>query len=569
MSRNVESHFALNPTNIDLPRSKFDMSHGLITSWNCGDIFPILYMDILPGDTIKLKTSKVIRMPALIAPLMDNLYMDTYYFFVPNRLVWDHWQNLMGENTDSAWIPQVEYEVPQIEAPSGGWNVGTIADYFGVPTGVDNISVNALPFRAYALIMNEWFRSTVVTDPLVIPTNDTTVTGVNTGNYVTDTAKGGLPFVAAKYHDWYTSALPGPQRGPAVSISMNGEFPVFGNGLALGLKGRQQGSSDPLFQGLGNTPQSGVISGSGAFGATPGDADVAIGTYGGSSTGNIRPLGVPEKSDFSDAADYEKTGLIADVSTGLGFSVNALRTAFQIQKLLEKDARGGDRYISILKSHFGVTSPDSRLQRPEYLGGNRLPIQIRATYQQSETANTPQGNAAAYSHTVDSHADFVHSFVEHGMLIGLAVCRYQHTYSQGLMPCWSRKDRYSYYWPVLSSIGEQPIYNRSIFAQGTSDDDGVFGYQEAWSDYRYAPNMATSLMRPTATASLDMWHLGDEYQTLPYLSDSWIREDKSNLDRCLSVTSAVTNQFFGDFWFDIDATRPMPVYSIPGLIDHH
>lgn len=563
MNRNTESHFALNPTRIDMSRSTFDRSSSLKTSFNVGDLVPFYLDEVLPGDTFKIKTSKVVRLQTLLTPMMDNIYLDTYYFFVPNRLTWNHWKEFNGENTESAWIPQTEYEVPQITAPEGGWNVGTIADYFGLPTGVAGLSVSALPFRAYSLIVNEWFRDQNLQDPLVIPLDDATVEGVNTGTFVTDVAKGGMPFICAKYHDYFTSALPAPQKGPDVTIpvSAGSSLPVVGNGNALALTGSTAAS----------LTQARYIDDSGSLNVRSFTMPVATGYQQSATTvsGDRLTLGVPTASQFGD--DLSKSGLIAINDGAVSMAtINQLRLAFQIQKMYERDARGGTRYIEILKSHFGVTSPDARLQRPEYLGGNRIPISINQVIQQSSTTSTsPQGNVAGQSLTTDSHYDFTKSFTEHGFVIGLMVARYDHTYQQGIDRMWSRKDRFDYYWPVFANIGEQAIKNKEIYAQGNEKDDEVFGYQEAWADYRYKPNRVTGEMRSSHAQSLDVWHLGDDYSALPSLSDSWIREDKTNVDRVLAVTSAVSNQLFADVFVSNRTTRPMPMYSIPGLIDHH
>ena len=563
MNRNVESHFALNPTNIDIRRSTFDRSHSLKTSFNVGDIVPFFVDEVLPGDTFNVDTSKVVRLQTLLTPVMDNIYLDTYFFFVPNRLTWSHWKQFNGENTESAWIPQTEYEIPQITAPAdSGWSVGTIADYLGVPTGVSNLSVSALPFRAYALVMNEWFRDENLSDPLVVPVDDATVAGVNTGTFVTDVAKGGLPYKAAKYHDYFTSCLPSPQKGPDVLIPVAsaGNYAVVGNGKSLGLT---DGSLTGLF-GYQSVPGGSTLAvNSGSLGSSVGTAVPSSSNLNGS-------VGVATVSQLGD--DLSKSGLIAVASgNAAAATINQLRMAFQIQKLYEKDARGGSRYIEILKSHFGVTSPDARLQRPEYLGGNRVPININQVVQQSATASgeTAQGTVTGMSVTTDTHSDFIKSFTEHGFVIGVMVARYDHTYQQGLERFWSRKDRFDYYWPVFANIGEQAVKNKEIYAQGTSVDDEVFGYQEAWADYRYKPSRVTGEMRSQYPQSLDVWHLADDYSALPMLSDSWIREDKTNVDRVLAVTSAVSNQLFADIYIKNRTTRPMPMYSIPGLIDHH
>ncbi len=546
MSRNENSRFALNPTNLDISRSRFQRDSTVKTSFNVGDIIPFFVDEVLPGDTFSIDTAKVCRMQTPLAPIMDNLYLDTYYFFVPNRLVWEHWKQFNGENTESAWLPQTEYSVPQITSPAEtGWTVGTIADYFGIPTGIPNISVNALPFRAYALICNEWFRDQNLCDPLNIPVSDATVVGVNTDTFVTDVAKGGKPYKAAKFRDYFTSCLPSPQKGPDVGLALSGNIPV-------------------LTSATDNTNLT-----SNALRSTISSSNAVIGDKTGSK--DLHLLANGTVANFGDAGAFIPSNLYADLSGVSSITINSLRLAFQLQKLYEKDARGGTRYIEVLKAHFGVTSPDSRLQRPEYLGGNRIPINIDQVVQTSGTVtgSTPQGNTAAYSLTTDYHSDFTQSFVEHGFVIGLMVARYDHTYQQGLARQWSRKTRFDYYWPVLANIGEQSVLNKEIYCDGSAKDNEIFGYQEAWADYRYKPSICTGEMRSTHAQSLDVWHLGDDYSTLPKLSASWIQEDKSVVDRVLAVTSEKANQLFADIYIKNTTTRPMPLYSIPGLIDHH
>lgn len=558
MNRNVESHFALNPTRIDMSRSTFDRSASVKTSFNVGDIVPFFLEEVLPGDTFNVRTSKVVRMQTLLTPMMDNVYLDSYFFFVPNRLVWNHWKEFNGENNESAWIPSTEYSVPQITSPSAGWSVGTLADYFGLPTGVGGLSVSALPFRAYALIMNEWFRDQNLQDPLVVPVDDATVIGVNTGNFVTDCAKGGLPYIAAKYHDYFTSCLPSPQKGPDVTLSVasQGDLPVVAKSSVVPYTS---------WPGANNSkqPLSVMIDGNGKWNDI-GDGDLGV-------VGN--KMQIDSVATWKGGFNAVPNNLWA-VNSGNAIiaTINQLRMAFQIQKLYERDARGGTRYIEVLKSHFGVTSPDARLQRPEYLGGNRVPINVNQVIQQSGTgagADTPQGTVVGMSQTTDSNHDFIKSFTEHGYIIGVMVARYDHTYQQGIERHWSRKTRFDYYWPVFANIGEQAVLNKEIFAQGTAKDDEVFGYQEAWSDYRYKPNRVTGEMRSAYEQSLDVWHLADDYASLPSLSDSWIREDKNTVDRVLAVKSSVSDQLFADIYVSNRATRPMPMYSVPGLIDHH
>lgn len=489
---------------------------------------------------------------------MDNLYLDTYYFFVPNRLVWEHWRELMGENTESAWIPQTEYQVPQITAPTGGWNIGTIADYFGIPTGVANISVSALPFRAYSLIVNEWFRDQNLKDPLETPKSDATVTGVNTGNYITDCAKGGLPFKAAKLHDYFTSCLPSPQRGPDITIPITGEAPVYthtNNDFSVWPNSGSQ--IYPLFWYNSDNK-----------------------TLAGNTNGFLSPVYLTDSGsmlypptttvDTTESHSLAPANLHTDLSKASAATVNQLRLAFQLQKMYEKDARGGTRYQEMIKSHFGVSSPDARLQRPEYLGGERVPININPVIQTSSTTtSSPQGTVAGMSVTSDTHGDFIQSFTEHGLIIGLCVARYEHTYQQGLNRYWSKKSRTDFYLPVLANIGEQPVRNGEIYAQGTVADNQVFGYQEAWADYRYKPSIVTGEMRSNHNKTLDSWHFADNYSSQPYLSSDWIDEDKAPVDRALAVQSSVSNQIFVDFFVQNETTRPMPVYSVPGLIDHN
>lgn len=571
MTRNASGLFSENPA-VDVRRSRFDRSSSVKTSFNVGDLVPFYLDEVLPGDTFTVDTSKVVRLQTLLTPVMDNIYLDTYYFFVPNRLVWSHWKEFMGENTESAWYPAVEYSVPQLLSPAAGWNVGTIADYFGVPTGVPNLSVNALPFRAYALICNEWFRDQNLSDPVNVPLTDSNQQGVNTGNFITDLSLGGLPYTAAKYHDYFTSCLPSPQKGPEVTIPVtsSGLMPVYS--LSQAVPSAPEGETFMQFRNLG----SGTLNSGGlAYMSTNPESGVNVpfgdvGLYGRVNT---------QVTGFSgDGTKFAPSNLWANVNVDNVTTINQLRLAFQTQRLFERDARGGTRYIEMIKAHFGVTNPDYRLQRPEYLGGNRVPITINQVLQQSGTTEkSPQGTPTGQSLTTDSHSDFTKSFTEHGFVIGLMVARYDHTYQQGLNRLWSRKQRLDYYFPVMANIGEQAVLNKEIYAQGSKlvdsssrvIDDKVFGYQEAWAEYRYKPNIVTGEMRSQYAQSLDVWHLADDYASLPALSDSWIREDKTNVDRVLAVQSSTSNQLFADIYIRNFTTRAMPVYSIPGLLDHN
>lgn len=557
MSRNANGRFSEVPQ-AKISRSTFDRSSSVKTTFNAGDLIPFYVDEVLPGDTFSIDTGKVVRLQTPLTPIMDNIYLDTYYFFVPNRLVWQHWVNLMGENTESAWIPETEYTIPQVTAPNDGWVVGSIADYMGVPPQVANLSVNALPFRAYALIVNEWFRDENLQDPVNIPTGDATQTGSNGSDYVNDLALGGRPFIAGKLHDYFTSCLPSPQKGPDVTIPLfQGNIPVV--------------TQDEDVPNIGVTPMRFAM-----LNVDDKSAYVPMMTPI-EQAGIAHPYEMRYGSQTSapGAGTHPRYGspsnLFAQINDVAVASINSLRLAFQTQKYFEKLARGGSRYIESIKVNFDVTNPDYRLQRPEYLGGNRIPITINQVIQNSQsTEGSPQGTTTGQSLTTDRHSDFTKSFTEHGYIIGLMVARYHHTYQQGLARMWSRKSALDFYFPVFANIGEQPVLNKEIYAQSSSTvNDEVFGYQEAWAEYRYRPSICTSEMRSQYSASLDIWHLGDDYSSLPHLSSEWIQEDKSNVDRVLAVTSSVANQFLADIYIRCKATRPMPVYSVPGLIDHH
>lgn len=573
MNRNTFD-FASNPVSISISRSTFKRNSSVTTSFNVGEVVPFYVDEVLPGDTFNVKTHKLVRLQTPIAPFVTPMWMDTYYFFVPNRLVWKHWKEFQGENTESAWIPQTTYEVPQIKAPAGGWNVGTIADYMGIPTGVDNISVNALPFRAYAKVMDYFFRNQALQDPFVIPDNETLQTGSNGANYVTDVANGGKPWIARRYNDYFSQALPAPQKGPSVALPglVGGSFPVVGTGQTLGFIGTDA-------DGVANTDFG--IGYFGVGGASTNRPEFGTG-YAGKAAGAAGQIVKTPKLQtvLGVSTDPEKSGLVAQVDGNPGVvTINELRAAFQLQKYYEQLARSGSRYSEVLKAQFHVDAQDYRLQNPEYLGGSHVSINVSQVVQSSATAEggTPQGNMAAYSLTTDSHHDFVKSFVEHGFVIGVCVVRYEHSYQQGIERFWSRKKVTDYYLPVFANLGEQAILNKEIYAQGSKAVDGsgkpydeqVFGYVPRWNEYRYKPNRITGEMRSSYATSLDAWHLGDDYKQRPVLSDEWLREDKDTVDRVIAVSNRVSNQLFGDFYIENTTTRAMPLHSIPGLIDHH
>ena len=571
MNRNSNSRFALAPQ-VDIQRSTFDRSSGHKTTFNAGKLVPIYVDEVLPGDTFEMKTSTIIRGSTPIFPVMDNANLDIYFFYVPNRLVWDHWKEFNGENTTSKWEQTVEYSIPQMAAPSGngevvGWEKGTLADYMGIPTLIGpgapqseaQWTVNHLPFRAYCLIYNEWFRDQNLQDPVLIDTGDSQTNGrhlipeTEPIEYQIQAAlKGANLLPVNKYFDYFTGALPEPQKGPDVLLPLGNTAPVITtNNDVSGIT-----SSSPGLRFKSNTPIN-----------SQANLAVAPGGYG---TGNL--IHTTANADLANG-NMIPANLYADLGNATAATINELRLAFQLQRLYERDARGGTRYIEIIKSHFGVTSPDARLQRPEYLGGERIPINIDQVIQTSGTmeGTTPQGNTAAYSLTGNQGSYFKHSFVEHGYVLGLACVRTEHTYQQGLEKIWNRKNRFDFYWPALANIGEQAILNKEIYLQSSEEaNEQAFGYQEAWAEYRYKPSRVSSAFRSNIeTGSLDAWHYADYYEELPKLSAEWIQETYKNVDRTLAVQSTLEDQYIADFWFKCKCTRPMPIYSIPGLIDHH
>ncbi len=566
MDRNYESRFAGNPTGVNISRSIISRDHSVKFSFNVGDVVPFMCDDILPGDTVTIDTSKVIRLQPMVAPIMDEVFLDTYYFFVPYRLLWNHWINFMGENTASAWEPEVEYSVPQVEIPTGGYDAGTIADYMGVPIKVaGGQKVSAMPFRAYALICDQWFRSENLMTPINVNKDDSDIVGSNGADQVIDIVKGGKPFIACKTFDYFTASLPEPQKGPDVTLPLGSVAPLSGQAPVV------TGSTAHINVGdTGvNTMQLASVKNSTveapARGLLASRDNGLAGTVDG-TLGNFLASPVPSNLYAN------LNGLNADLSMATASTVNELRQAFAIQKYYERLARGGSRYIEMIKAFYGVTSPDARLQRAEYLGGNRIYLDVEQVAQQSSTKDqpTPAGSVFGLSVTGDTNSDFTKSFTEHGLLIGVCVARYHHTYQQGLERMWFRKNLFDFYNPTFANLGEVPILKKEIyFTDNAEQNDSVFGYQEAWADYRYKPNRVAGEMRSAYTTPLDSWHLADNYSTVPSLSADWIREDKTMLDRALAVTSQVSNQLIADFFIKADYARPMPVYSIPGLIDHN
>lgn len=585
MNREAESHFSVAPVSLDMGRSIFNTNNKHLATANAGDLNVMYCREVLPGDTWSMDMGSAIRMTTPIFPVMDNCFVDFFWYFVPNRLVWDHWKEFMGENNQTAWEQQVEYEIPQITSPKGGWNIGTIADQMGIPTGIENLSISALPFRAYALVWNEWFRNENTNDPVMVNKDDATVQGSNaTDQPVINAQLGAAPLKVCKTADYFTSCLPQPQKGGPAMLPLGelqlgaDQIPVVGNGNTLGLYTSGGGSPGTMANDWGlYTNGSGYFIAGNQTGGAAGQPVNNTGAIPGWNSGTQKRVGI--------STDPELSGLVAQLGGSLEVSsnvtINDLRTAFQIQKYLEKEALYGSRYTERIQAFFGVTSPDARLQRPEYLGGCRVPINIdqviqtSASQQQSGLNTTPQGNAAAYSLTNYAGSMFTHSFTEDGIILGLYAIRQNHSYQQGLDRMWSRRTKYDFYVPVFANLGNQAVLNKEIFAQGSTvlDDDGnivddkAFGYQEAWAEYRYSKDYITGKFRSNASGTLDSWHYGDDYDTLPMLSAEWMNETDRNIQRTLAVDNEP--QFICDFYFRNRCSRVMPLYSIPGLIDHH
>lgn len=540
MNRNAEQHYSQVP-HANVPRARFKRDFSLLTTMNEGDLIPIYCDEVLPADTAKINLNTLMRMNTPLYPVMDNCYCDFYFFFVPSRLLWEHFENLMGQNDSTFWAEAVEYTTPKTTAPREGWNVGTLADYFGIPTGVANLQVNSLPFRAYAKIWNEWFRDENLQQPVTMSKTDATTAGSNTGTNLTDAEAGGLPLKVCKYKDYFTSCLPSPQKGEAVKLPLNGDAQIK---VLNGETGEKIASNLAL---LHNSTTSAVYSGLGTKIGNSGIQYVhTAGTY----------VGEGNRND----------PIVADLTSATAATINELRQAIAVQHILERDARTGTRYKEYLQGAWGVTSPDARLDRSEYIGGYRLPININQVIQTSATDTTsPQGNTAAFSMTTMSRNMATYSATEHGFILGLAAVRVDHSYQQGLSRMWTRSTRFSYYDPMLANLGEQAVLNQEIYAQGTKIDEEVFGYQEAWADYRYRTNMITGEMRSTYKQTLDAWHYADKYTELPKLSSDWIKEGTENIDRTIAVQSENSRQFICNFYFDQTWTRAMPIYSLPGL----
>ena len=508
----------------EIPRASFVRSHGHKTTFNSGYLVPIFVDEALPGDTFNCRLSAFGRLATPIHPFMDNLFIDSFFFAVPIRLIWDNWQKFNGEQENPG--DTTDYVVPTTTSPPGGYEEESLSDYFGIPTKVGDLKHSALWHRAYNLIWNEWFRDQNLQQSMPVPKDD----GPDGSTTYKLLRRG-------KRHDYFTSSLPWPQKGPAVPLPLTGDAPVKGIGSGVG--STYTGTNTSFKESDGNTR--------------------TYQTFHYTNTNST--FGIERDSTVTD-----QPAIFADLSQVTATTINSLRQAFQIQKLYERDARGGTRYTEIVRSHFGVISPDARLQRPEYLGGGSSPIVINPIAQTSETTgNSPQANLAAIGTLGVRGHGFTKSFTEHCVLIGLVSVRADLTYQQGLNRMFSRATRWDFYWPALSHIGEQAVLNKEIYADGTPADDEAWGYQERYAEYRYKPSQITGKFRSNAAQPLDTWHLAQNFASRPVLNDQFI-EDNPPVERVIAVPSEP--EFILDTYFSLKCARPMPVYSVPGLIDH-
>lgn len=567
MNRNKDAGFNQVPR-LDITRSRFKRRQDVKLTLNAGQLIPFYVDEVLPGDTFSIDQAAIIRMTTPIFPVMDNCHMDIYYFNVPCRILWKNFKRFMGENDTGPWAQTQEYTIPQVKVTGTTDKPapyeGSIMDYMGIPTKVSknggtSFTVNALPFRAYAMIWQEWFRDQNVDNPAINSDGDATVDYTDDETKGMDAEKpdleyilqnaytGGRPLPVNKYHDYFTSALPSPQKaGEPVTLPMSGNAAIKAYDIETNEEAGWYNTLNPnhVVNSINlNAP------------ITGGDEDLSY-TKDLTATTN------------GPSGGTRSIALRADLSSVTAATINQLRQAFQVQKYYEQLARGGSRYREMIYSLFHTKISDKTVQIPEYLGGTRITINMSQVIQTSgTTTESPQGNTAAVSVTPYNGSMFTKSFEEHGFVIGVCCIRHDHTYQQGLERMWSRKTNLDFYYPVFANLGEQAILKKELYLTGTSTDEQAFGYQEAWAEYRMKPNRISGKFRSNATGTLDSWHYGDNYTETPSLSQAWMKEGDSEIQRTLAVDNEP--QFIMDTVIDNTSVRPMPMYSIPGLVDHH